>query len=55
MPKSTARTRALRGNGDGTFAAKVDYPTGDEPRSVAAADLDSRVTSASSSMAPRST
>ena len=29
----------LLNNGDGTFAAKVDYPTGAGPESVAAADL----------------
>ena len=29
----------LLNNGDGTFAAKVDYPTGSDPVSVAAADL----------------
>ena len=29
----------LLNNGDGTFAAKVDYPTGVSPSSVAAADL----------------
>jgi hypothetical protein len=29
----------LLNNGDGTFAAKVDHPTGLEPASVAAADL----------------
>ena len=29
----------LLNNGDGTFAAKVDYPTGTRPLSVAAADL----------------
>ena len=29
----------LLNNGNGTFAAKVDYATGMEPRSVATADL----------------
>ena len=29
----------LLGNGDGTFAAKVDYPTGNYPRSVAKGDF----------------
>ncbi len=29
----------LVGNGDGTFQAKVDYPTGSEPVSVALADV----------------
>ncbi len=30
----------LHNNGDGTFAAKVDYPTAQEPRAVVASDLD---------------
>ena len=29
----------LLNNGDGTFAAKVDYPAGTGPLAVAAADL----------------
>jgi hypothetical protein len=29
----------LRGNGDGTLQAKVDYPTGTAPQSVAVADV----------------
>jgi hypothetical protein len=29
----------LLGNGDGTFQAKVDYPTGSAPLSVAVADV----------------
>jgi hypothetical protein len=29
----------LLGNGNGTFQAKVDYPTGSDPRSVAVADV----------------
>jgi len=31
----------LMNNGDGTFAAHLDYDVGDSPRSVFAADLDS--------------
>ncbi len=31
----------LLNNGDGTFAAKVDYPTGSAPYSIAALDLNS--------------
>ena len=30
----------LWNNGNGTFAPKVDFPTGNPPSSVAAADLD---------------
>ena len=30
----------MKNNGDGTFAPKVDYPTGIDPLSVSAADLD---------------
>ena len=36
---TATRVSVLLNNGDGTFAARVDYPTGTAPASVAAADL----------------
>jgi hypothetical protein len=36
----TNQVSVLLGNGDGSFAAHVDYPVGDTPQSVAVGDLD---------------
>ncbi|HEX8115133.1 MAG TPA: VCBS repeat-containing protein [Kofleriaceae bacterium] len=36
---NSATVSVLLGNGDGTFQAKVDYPTGSDPMSVAVADV----------------
>ena len=37
--QSSYTVSVLLGKGDGTFAVKVDYPTGNYPRSVAAGDF----------------
>lgn len=36
----TDSVSVLLGNGDGTFSAKVDYPTGDHPEAMAVGDFD---------------
>jgi hypothetical protein len=36
---STTHVRSLVGNGDGTFRASADYPTGMGPHAVAVADV----------------
>lgn len=39
MNSTSATISVLLGMGDGTFAAKVDYPTGGQPLSLAVGDL----------------
>ena len=41
LNRSSITVSVLRNNGDGTYAAKVDYGVGSEPNDISLGDIDS--------------